>query len=929
MVETRDAVQFPLTTAEMPLFILIDGHALVHRSYHAISVQRRLSIKATGEETSGVYGFLNVFLRSLQDWKATYCAVAFDTPAPTFRHQQYVQYKAQRPAMPSDLRQQIERVKQLMRTFGVPIFELDGYEADDIIGTLCRQAEELGLDTIILTGDRDTFQLISPRVRVDMFHSIQERKVYGETELMARYSGLTPAQQPDFKALVGDPSDNIAGVPRIGDKRAADLLTKYGNLEGIYSHLEEIKPQSVQQSLAENRELAFANRPLTTIVRDVPVKIDLEACRCGQFDRQAAVAFLTKLEFFSVIPRVPKPTPDHRPQTADRVDESPQPAVSGQPSEGYQIVDTAEKLEEMLSALQEAGGFTFDTQTTDTDPMRAELVGMSFAAAPERAWYVPVGHQQGPQLPVELVLARLKPLLESPHLSKCGHKANYHLTLMANHGIHVRSVDFDTTIAGHLLGKGAGPLSNLSLELLGREMAPIGKLLGAGRKQITLDRVPVLDAAAYAAAAADVTLQLRPILEAHLASQGLTPLMADMEMPLLPVLVAMQRHGIKVDASVLHEMARSLNEQMQQVETSTYSNIGHTVNINSPQQLSDLLFKELGLARTKRTKTGSYSTDASSLEALKGSHPVVDQILEYRQLSKLKSTYVDALPEMINPSTGRIHTSYSQTGAATGRVSSSDPNLQNIPIRTELGRQVRKAFVAEDAPKWTLLSADYSQIELRVLAHLSQDPALLEAFRRGEDIHSATGALMFDVPLEKVTSAMRRIAKILNFGVIYGLSPYGISQQTEFSTEEGTRFIQAYFSKYPGIRDYIESVKAKTRQTLYVETLAGRCRYVPEITSPNFNVRSAAERITINMPIQGTAADIMKLAMIKVYRRLLSEKLRTRLLLQVHDELVFEVPQEEIDRIKEVVDQEMPGAMSMAVPLKVDVKIGYTWGDME
>jgi DNA polymerase-1 len=403
-------------------------------------------------------------------------------------------------------------------------------------------------------------------------------------------------------------------------------------------------------------------------------------------------------------------------------------------------------------------------------------------------------------------------------------------------------------------------------------------------------------------------------------------------MPLVPVLVTMQRHGIKVDPGTLHEMSRDLNEQMGQVELDLYNTIGHRVNINSPQQLSDLLFRELGLPRSKRTRTG-YSTDASSLEALKGHHPVVDKILEYRQLAKLKSTYVDALPEMINPRTGRIHTSYHQTGSATGRVSSSDPNLQNIPIRTELGRQVRKAFLAEHAPDWLLFSADYSQIELRVLAHLSQDPGLLEAFRRGEDIHAATGALMFDVPINQVTPDMRRIAKVLNFGVIYGLSPFGISQQTEFSPEEGARFIESYFSKYPGIKEYIENIKARTRETLYVETFLGRRRYAPEITSSNHNVRAAAERMAINMPIQGGAADIMKLAMIRVHQRLLAEKLRTRMLLQVHDELVFEVPQEELEALKRVVFDEMPAALdpyvSLDVTLKVDVKWGNTWGDME
>jgi len=917
----------PLFTApEEPLLMLIDGHAVVHRSFHAISVQRHLSVSATGEDTTGVYGFINVFLRALQDWNPTYCAIAFDMSAPTFRHQQFEQYKAQRAPSAPELRHQFERVKQLMRVFGVPIFEVEGYEADDVIGTLCHQAEEQGIDTVILTGDRDTFQLISPQVRVDLSYSIQERKLYDEVELAARYSGLTATQQPDFKALVGDSSDNIPGVPHIGEKRAIGLLTQFRDLEGIYQHLEEVKPPSVKLTLEENRDRAFANRKLMTISRDTPVKLDLAACRFGQYDRKAAVALLTELEFYSVIPRLPTPkTYDDTLTTND----TPPSVISS--TVEYEIVDTEEKLAAMLEALQEAGSFAFDTETTSMDPMRADLVGLSFAVAAGRGWYVPVGHKEGPQLLLEQVLARVRPLLDSPDPRKCGHNANYDLTVLGECGIQVRNLDFDTMIAAHLLGKNNLALKNLALDLLGVEMTPITDLIGTGRKQITMDQVPVQDAGSYACADADMTWRIRTLLEPQLANQeGLTRLLAEVEMPLVPVLVTMQRHGIKVEEGVLHEMARELNEQMLKVELEIYQIIGHQVNINSPKQLSDLLFNELGLARSRRTRTG-YSTDASALEALRAVDPtgIVDKILEYRQLAKLKSTYVDALPELINPSTGRLHTSYNQTGSATGRISSSEPNLQNIPIRTELGRRIRRAFVAEHRPDWVLFGADYSQIELRVLAHLSQDPGLLEAFRRGEDIHAATAAQMFEVPINQVTSDMRRIAKVLNFGVIYGLSPYGISQQTGFRPEEGARFIESYFSKYPGIRGYIETIKKKTRETQYVETLLGRRRYAPDINSPNHNLRAAAERMAVNLPIQGGAADIMKIAMIRVHQRMLAEKMRTKMLLQVHDELVFEVPKEELEQIKQVVYDEMPAAMNLDVTLKVEVKSGYTWGDME
>jgi len=606
----------------------------------------------------------------------------------------------------------------------------------------------------------------------------------------------------------------------------------------------------------------------------------------------------------------------------------------GDGSEGYsyQSVDSQEKLEDMLRELSSARSFTFDTETTSTDPMRADLVGLSFSTVPGRAWYVPVGHRDGPQLPLEEALAKLKPILEEPKIAKAAHNGNYDLTVISNYGITVKNLDFDTMIAAHLLGRKALGLKNLSLDILNIEMTPITDLIGTGRAQVTMDQVPIEKATHYASSDADMAGRLRRILEEDLRREGFLDLFSGVEMPLVPVLVAMQRNGVALDAGALHEMSRDLNQQLNQLEVNIYDLVGHVVNLNSPQQLSDLLFNELHLPRTKRTKTG-YTTDANALEALKGLHPVIDKILEYRQLSKLKSTYVDALPQMVNPHTSRLHTSYNQTGAATGRVSSSDPNLQNIPVRTELGRQVRKAFVAENAPDWLLLSADYSQIELRVLAHLSQDRGLVEAFLRGEDIHSATASLMYDAPIGQVTPDMRRIAKVLNFGVIYGLSPYGISQQTEFSPEEGQRFIETYFTKYPGIQGYIESTKRQVRESGYVATFLGRRRNMTDINASNHNVRQAAERAAVNMPIQGGAADIMKLAMIRVHRRMEEAGLRARMLLQVHDELIFEVPSEEVDALKEMLYHEMPRALdglhTLSVPLKVDVKTGYTWGDME
>ena len=910
-----------------PLLLLIDGHAMVHRSFRAISVNRSLTVSSTGEDVTGVYGFASVFLRALNEWQPTHVAVAFDTPTPTFRHERFPEYKAQRPPTPPELRPQFDRVKELMRAFAVPVYELPGWEADDIIGTLSRQAEAAGVETVILTGDRDTFQLITPSVRVDLASSERDRRIVGEEELAERYGGLTAAQQPDYKALVGDKSDNIPGVPGVGDKTAITLLGSYGTLEGIYENLDAITQKRVNNSLSNNRELAFECRFLTTIDCDAPTTMDLDACVFGGYERGDVVALMTALEFHSVVGRVPAPDAPWATAAAAEAAAPVGEATAETADRDYHIVTSKGKLDAMITEIMEAGAFAFDTESSGTDPMAAELAGLSFAVDGGTAWYVPVGHTDGEQLPLEEVMAAVRPLFTTEGISRVAHNANYDLTLLSNYGIDPYGViDHDTMIAAHLLGKTRTQLGlkPLTLEFLGREMTEITQLIGRGRSQITFNEVAISDGAPYAAADADCTLQLRQRFEPSLAERDMTELLAGVELPLVPVLVEMQRNGVRLDAGVLHEMSRDLKEQLEQIETDLYGDIGHTVNINSPKQLSDLLFGELGLPTTRRTKSG-YSTDANALESLKGMHPVVDRILDYRQVSKLKSTYVDALPGMVNERTGRIHTSYHQTGSDTGRLSSSDPNLQNIPIRTELGRQVRRAFVAD--ADCQLLSADYSQIELRVLAHLSQDPSLLEAFQRGEDIHAATASQMFNVPINEVDGEQRRIAKVLNFGVIYGLGPYGISQQTGFSREEGRQFIDNYLSRYPGINDYLEGVKEQTRATMFAETLLGRRRYFPDIQSTNHNTRAAAERMAINMPIQGTAADIMKKAMINVQARMLNEQMRSKMILQVHDELVFEVPDDEMDRMTALAMDEMPAALELDVTLKVDVKSGYSWGD--
>ena len=912
-------------TRDKPLLMIMDGHAMAHRAFHAISIRQSLTTRS-GEDTTAVYGFSNTFLKAIDQLKPTHCIMAFDPPGPTFRHEMFPEYKAQRPATPLQLKHQFDRIRQLMTAFNVPLLEAPGFEADDVLGALARQAQEREIETVILTGDTDTLQLVSPFVRVLLFYSVQEQKVYDEAAVRARFGGLTPAVHPDFKAIKGDPSDNIPGVPGLGEKTAIKLLSRFGALEDVYERIDEVTPPRARNLLIANREQALASKTLATIRRDAPVELDMEASRFWNYDRADVVSLLRELEFTSVVPRVPQgsvASPGGAAASAD----APDVAVD------YRKVDSLEALEAMIEALHEAGAFAFDTETTSLDPMRARLVGLSFSPSAGRAWYVPVGHQQGHQLPLEEVLDKLRPLLEDPGLSKTGHNLNYDVTALGNYGVQVKGLNSDTMMAAHLLGVKAIGLKNLALDVLHHEMTPIKALIGSGRKQKSMDQVAMDDVVPYACADADFAGRLRPILEKDLRDNGFWDLYEKVEMPLVEVLVVMQRNGITLDGERLREMSLGLTRRIGELEAAIHQDVGHAFKINSPQQLSEVLFNEQGLPKTKRTKTG-YSTDANSLEALKGSHPVIEKILDYRQVTKLKSTYVDSLPGLINPETGRIHTSYNQAGSATGRISSNDPNLQNIPVRSEMGRQVRKAFLStrRNGSQWLLFSADYSQIELRVLAHLSQDQGLIEAFLREEDIHSATAAMMFDTPLDEVTDDHRRIAKVLNFGVIYGLSAFGISQQTEFSPDEGRRFIETYFAKYPGIQGYVSEIKERVRKTGYVETLLGRRRYIPEVEATNSVVRQAGQRMAVNMPVQGTAADIMKLAMIRVHRRLRDSGIEASMLLQVHDELVFEVAPGQVEALTAMVYEEMPNALEgyaqMVVPLRVDVKMGHNWGEM-
>ena len=925
------------------MLLLVDGHALVHRAFHAIPPLT----SSKGELVNAVFGFASMLLKGLNDLKPTHVAVAFDKAAPTFRHVEYEAYKATRAPAAEGLHEQFARVREIVQTLGIPIYELDGYEADDVLGTLARQATEQGLPVVIATGDTDALQLVTPNVRVMVpLRGFSESTTYDEEGVQAKY-GVRANQFADFKALKGDPSDNIKGVPGVGEKSAVQLLSAFASVEEIVDRAGEIaerlpKLKKLGAVIAEHAEDARKSKWLTTIDRNAPVELDREACRFGGFDRAALVALLRELEFRTLLSKLPEPAvaapvaaKAGRTQQMNLFGEA-EPAAG--PASGtarvaalgdYRIVDTLALLAALATDLTLHPRFVVDVETTGVDAMRAALVGISLSVESGSAFYVPVGHHEGDNLSLDLVRKTLGPIFADERVGKVGHNLKYDAIVLRRHDLPLSGLAFDTMLAVYVLesSQRALNLKDVAFAMLGVEMTPITDLIGKGKSQITMAEVEIVDAAAYAGADADMTLRLAELLEPRLRAEGLWNLFADVEMPLVPVLVDIEMAGVALDVPFLKAMSTELGERIAVLEDEIYANAGHRFNIGSTQQLAQVLFNELGLPAARKTKTG-YSTDADTLEALRGAHPIIGLILDHRQLVKLKSTYVDALPVLIHPRTGRVHTSFNQTGTTTGRLSSSDPNLQNIPIRTELGRKVRRAFVA-GAPEDSLLGADYSQVELRILAHITQDERLVSAFSADEDIHRATAGELFGVPLDQVTSDQRRIAKTTNFGVVYGISDYGLSQQLGISRREAAEFIQRYFARYPAIRGYLDAAVKQAQDTGYVTTLLGRRRYIPEIHVANQALRNAAERMAINMPIQGTAADVIKMAMIRLHRELKARGLRSRMVLQVHDELVLEGPDEELPDLRRLVADVMEHAVDFTVPLKVDVATGKSWADLE
>ena len=923
-----------------PRLYLIDGHALAYRAYFALTATSDGSrwITKSGEPTAGVYGFTSVLIRLLEQDAPEYIAVSFDTGR-TFRDDIYPEYKATREKTPEDLVPQFDRIRQVVRAFGIPILEAEGFEADDVLGTVAGRVSKEGVHVTIITGDRDLLQLADRMVTIRLAGAkLSEAVDYGPKEVEERF-GIKVSQFVDYKALVGDTSDNIPGVRGIGEKSAVSLLQEYGTLDRVFDNLDTVATR-YRNKLETARDIAQLSRELATIVRDVPIEFDLDACRRDEgYDREQVAALFRELEFRSLLDRLPGGAGSASAQQMHlfEAEQRSRPTALVQQTH---VIDQPEALEGLARRLTKANQIAFDVETTSTDPMRAELVGISLAVEAGEGFYIPVGHHPatagGAQLELEPVLrALLKPLTD-PRIPKVGHNLKYDYVVLTRLGVMASPLSFDTMLAEWLCDPSSRNLGLKSLAWvrLDAEMTTIQELIGSGRNQLSMAEVPIAQVAPYAVADAQICLSLMPILKDELQSKNQLGLFDDLEMPLVSVLAQMEIAGVRLDTGFLQDLSLELDRRLAEIEKGIFKQVGHSFNINSTQQLAAVLFDELGLkppGGARRTSSGHYSTAADVLEELRESNPVVDRILEQRELAKLKSTYADALPQQVNPDTQRVHTSYSQTGSVTGRLASSDPNLQNIPIRTDLGRQIRRAFIA--APGHVLLSVDYSQIELRIVAHMANDKAMIRAFKEDQDIHATTAAAVFGVPADVVSPEMRRRAKAVNFGLIYGMSPFGLTRTTDLTLAEAQNFVDAYFERFPGVRNYLEEIRRVAAQQGYVETLLGRRRYFPLLdpgaTAVSAVARARAEREAINSPIQGTAADIIKLAMLHLPDELTRSGLAARMLLQVHDELVLECPVKELKPTSALVQRVMRDAFKLKVPLKTDAKSGADWAVME
>ncbi|GAB4520495.1 MAG: DNA polymerase I [Anaerolineae bacterium] len=923
--------------ATRPAFYILDGHAIAYRQYFGL--QRAQMTLSNGESVQAVYGFTRTLQNIILKDKPDYIAVSFDMGL-SGRELLYPEYKGTREKMPEDLEYQLERINTLVAAFNIPILSLEGYEADDVIGTVVGQALAQDVNCHIITGDRDLLQLLAENITVQL--PAPQRggpdEIYDVARFIEKYT-IRPDQLVDQKAMMGDSSDNIPGIRGIGEKTAATLLTTYGTLDGIYAHINEIKG-SLQQKLIEGRESAYLSRELAAIKRDIPITLNLEACLSHDYDYNNVLDLYRELEFRTFSDELARA---HTPVTTGMFEdedfgdfEEDDFAPPARVDVNTVIVRDEEGLKALVDVLNAASAIAWDVETTSTDQMQAELVGISLSVDGQTGYYVPVGHRHGKQLPLLKVLDALQAPLTNPNIAKYGHNASYDLVVSQRYNIDVSPITFDTMIAEWLRepnSKHLG-LKNLASHELQEMMTPISTLIGTGKNQKTMDEVLIEQAAPYAAADAAVTFRLVERLRPSLQENDLTTIYETLELPLIPVIADMERAGVALDVPALKAMSARLTEQMATVADQIYANSGGygSFNINSPKQLNEVLFGQLGLSTTGlRKTTHGYSTDVNVLEKLyeDTQADILKFILEYRELSKLQSTYVEALPALINPHTGRVHTSYNQTGTSTGRISSSNPNLQNIPIRTEIGREVRRAFIAPHGK--VLLAVDYSQIELRILAHISGEPNLLDAFAQGQDVHKATAAIVYGVPLDQVTYEQRSFAKRVNFGLIYGMGAFRLARESDLTLAEANRFIDTYFNRLPEVRRYIEETRQAAAQPEGLRTLFGRRRFFPTLTNPKSS-RSAIEaelRAAINMPIQGTAADIMKRAMIDLHTALNKSELDAVMILQVHDELVLEVREDQLARTRQLVVEIMEGAYDLRAPLRANAQAGQNWRDMQ
>ncbi len=887
--------------APLKTVYLIDGTAYIHRAFHAI---RNLA-NSKGMPTNAVFGYSRMMISLMEQKRPDLMAVCFDSKGPTFRHDIYTEYKANRPPMPDDMAQQIPWIKRVTEGFQLPIIEVPGYEADDLIGTLSKQAQEQGYRVVMVTGDKDFIQLVTPLAEI--WDPMKETTI-DITRVKDTY-GLTPAQMIDVQGLSGDATDNVPGVPGIGSKTAVSLVNEFGSLDGVYEKLDTIKKPKQKENLARYRDQAVLSRRLVTIATDAPVQFDAEAFAVGEPDEPALRDLFQQLEFRQLQKAFSESTP-----TVEK---------------HYTAITTEAALVALADTLAAADIVAVDTETTSQHPMLARLVGVSVSTAPDAAAYIPCGHTADAvpdQLPLATVVGTLKPLLENPRIPKVGQNIKYDTIVLANHGIRLAGIEFDTMLASYLLNpsKRAHNLDQIAMDYLGHCTIRFEEVAGKGKDAVTFDQVPLDKATPYACEDADITLAASGVLRLMLKEHGLDALMRTIEVALVPVLARMERCGIAVDRERLQDLSTVFSDQLDRIETDIHQMAGETFNINSPQQLGHILFDVIGLPLVKKTKKKTaYSTDVEVLTQLAERHELPALVLRHRTLSKLKSTYTDALLDLIHPDTGRIHTSFNQTVAATGRLSSSDPNLQNIPVRTEEGRMIREAFVPRAG--WRLVSADYSQIELRLLAHCSQDPLLIRSFQEGEDVHARTAMEVFQLLPGMVTEDLRRQAKVINFGIIYGMSPFGLSKALGISQKMAKTTIDHYFNRYAGVKRLIRETIAEARAAGHTKTLLGRIRLLPDIDSPNRNIREFAERTAVNTPIQGTAADLIKLAMIHVDAAFRENGMKSAMLLSVHDEIVFESPPEEVDAAMEMVQRLMESVWDLAVPLKVNMAQGDNW----